>query len=434
MNHKTPCINKPTKMLIFAFSAISSLSASWLANADTATGIMTVDMNATALANLQGVAGLGRYMYLEDFLNQTYNNIPITATTPDPTPGTAEVPALGLQFVVNAPTITSPIPQRLNQPTTLNYTGDPTAGTGQVGFSGALRLLSDFSTGYLQMVEWSMYYDAARVNVGGFGESGWIIKANEPAFPFGLGSHTLFALKNVTTATVNGALSLSGDLIFGIEDWSTLLLGLNATDAGTVVGHVNLQPAPPVPAAPGNLVSSPVSSTQINLSWADNASDETAQYLERCQGAGCSNFVQIASIAANATSYNDTGLVAASVYSYRIRAHNANGDSAYSNTSTATTPTALPAAPSSLSSNAKTKTMVNLTWMDNSTNELNFKLERCKGKTCTNFVQIATPGANATSYANTGLTKNTWYRYRIRASNTAGNSVFSNIYAVETLK
>ena len=61
------------------------------------------------------------------------------------------------------------------------------------------------------------------------------------------------------------------------------------------------------------------------------------------------------------------------------------------------------AAPTNLVAMAVSTSQINLTWTDNATNETGFKIERCKGATCTNFAQIATVGANATSYRNTRL-------------------------------
>jgi hypothetical protein len=82
-----------------------------------------------------------------------------------------------------------------------------------------------------------------------------------------------------------------------------------------------------------------VSTSQINLSWSDNASDETGFEIERCQGAACSNFANIAQVAADAVSYSDSGLSASTTYQYRVRAINAGGASGYSNTASATTET-----------------------------------------------------------------------------------------------
>ena len=91
------------------------------------------------------------------------------------------------------------------------------------------------------------------------------------------------------------------------------------------------------PAAPSSLSATPFSATQVNLSWTDNSSNETAFLLERKTGSG-GTYAQIASIAANTVSYSDNTVTASTTYFYRIRATNANGNSAYSNEATATTP------------------------------------------------------------------------------------------------
>jgi predicted secreted protein len=194
------------------------------------------------------------------------------------------------------------------------------------------------------------------------------------------------------------------------------------------------QAPPPPPAAPSGLAATAVSASQINLSWTDNADNENGFEIERCTGAGCSDFAQIAAVGAGVTSYANTGLAASTSYSYRVRAHNDSGDSGYSNGATAVTQAAptVPAAPTNLTATAVSKSQINLAWTDNASNETGFKIERCKGSTCTNFAQIATVGVNVTTYSNTGLSSNTSYRYRVRAYNAAGNSAYSNIAKATT--
>lgn len=97
-------------------------------------------------------------------------------------------------------------------------------------------------------------------------------------------------------------------------------------------------------------------------------------------------------------------------------------------------PPATPAAPSNLTATAVSRSQINLTWTDNANNEDGFKIERCKGATCTNFAQIAQVGPNVTSFSNTGLSRNTTYQYRVRAYNANGNSGYSNIMSAKTLK
>jgi len=92
----------------------------------------------------------------------------------------------------------------------------------------------------------------------------------------------------------------------------------------------------------------------------------------------------------------------------------------------------VPNAPSNLVGNPVSPTQINLSWQDNSNNETGFSIERCQGNNCSNFAQIATVGANVTTFPNTGLNNNTWYRYRVRAFNASGNSAYSNVIAVKT--
>ena len=186
---------------------------------------------------------------------------------------------------------------------------------------------------------------------------------------------------------------------------------------------------PPAPAAPTALGATAVSSSQINLAWTDNANNEDSFRIERCQGAGCNNFAQVATVGANATTYNDTGLTASTSYSYRVRASNSGGDSGYSNTASATTQAAAqpPAAPTALSATAISASQINLAWTDNANNEDGFKIERCQGAGCNNFAQITTVSANVTSFGDTGLSASTSYSYRVRAFNASGgDSNYSN--------
>ena len=132
----------------------------------------------------------------------------------------------------------------------------------------------------------------------------------------------------------------------------------------------------------------------------------------------------------NVTTYPATGLQALTTYSFRVLAFNTFGNSAYSNTASATTPGAPPAAPSNLTAVAVSRSQVNLTWGDNAGNESGFKIQRSTSGGA--FTLIATVGPNVTSYSNTGLQAGTKYRYRVRAYNAFGNSSFSNKAAAKT--
>src|SRR5262249_8592410 len=137
---------------------------------------------------------------------------------------------------------------------------------------------------------------------------------------------------------------------------------VRATDAAGNLGpYSNVftaqTPDTQAPSAPGTLTSTAAGSSQINLSWGaatDNVG-VTGYQVFRCQGAGCSNFSQVATT--STTSYSNTGLSASTSYSYQVRAVDAAGNQgAFSNTATAVTSTPPdtqpPSAPGTLSGSA----------------------------------------------------------------------------------
>jgi chitodextrinase len=86
------------------------------------------------------------------------------------------------------------------------------------------------------------------------------------------------------------------------------------------------------PSNPTNLTAM-VAATTISLSWTASTDNVgvTGYLIERCQGTGCSNFVQVATSSTN--SYVDSNLMAEATYDYRVRATDAAGNlSGYSNT------------------------------------------------------------------------------------------------------
>jgi hypothetical protein len=80
------------------------------------------------------------------------------------------------------------------------------------------------------------------------------------------------------------------------------------------------------------------------------------------------------------------------------------------------------------------------TFRDSSTNEVQFRVERCQGATCTNFAQIGVRASTTTATINTnysyldrptgGLVRGATYRYRTRACDSLGRcSGYSAIVA-----
>lgn len=214
---------------------------------------------------------------------------------------------------------------------------------------------------------------------------------------------------------------------------------VRATNASGDSGYSNVSSATTLPdttppTAPSGLMATAASSTQINLSWTASTDNVavTGYQIQRCQGAGCNTFAQIATPAGTGTSFIDTGLSPSVSYSYEIIATDAAGNlSSPSNVSSATTLAGPPAAPSGLLATAASATQINLSWTNNATNQTGFKVERsADGVT---FTQIGTTGATTTTYSDSPLAPVTIYYYRVRATNGAGDSAYTSVANATTL-
>jgi fibronectin type 3 domain-containing protein len=193
------------------------------------------------------------------------------------------------------------------------------------------------------------------------------------------------------------------------------------------------------PTAPGNLTATPLSSTEISLSWnasTDNGGSGLGGYwIERCTGAGCTDFTQVWGSQNLNTSYTDTGL-SPGTYSYRVAAFdNQSNYSGYSNTVTVRTPDPIsPTVPVNLTvtqTNPPYGCDVELSWSastDSGGSGLaGYRIERCgepfQYSTCTTFAEI---GTSTTASFSECLYPGT-YNYRVRAyDNDGNNSGYSN--------
>jgi hypothetical protein len=192
-------------------------------------------------------------------------------------------------------------------------------------------------------------------------------------------------------------------------------------------------PTPTAPDAPSGLAASAASASQINLTWNDVAT-ETGYTIERSLD-GSTGWTQVGATSADATTFSNTGLTAGTTYHYRVVATNSAGASPASNVAFASTNTApvvtTPAAPSNLTATATSRTSIRLNWTDNAGNETGYYVERSTNGGAS-FTRIATLGANAITYSNSGLKRSNSYVYRICAYNAQGTSAYSNTSSATT--
>ncbi|MDB6024368.1 MAG: hypothetical protein JWM68_591 [Verrucomicrobiales bacterium] len=99
--------------------------------------------------------------------------------------------------------------------------------------------------------------------------------------------------------------------------------------------------------------------------------------------------------------------------------------------STITVVNPAPNAPSGLAATAISASQINLTWVDNSSDESGFRVEHSTDNV--NFTQFISVGPNVTATSDTGLTPNTLYYYRVRSYNASANSAYSATVSKATL-
>ena len=187
-------------------------------------------------------------------------------------------------------------------------------------------------------------------------------------------------------------------------------------------------PAPTKPTAPSGLTANVFSPTRIDLSWSDNATNETAFSIEKSTNGGA--FSAIGSVAANVRTSSDATVSINNTYAYRIIAVSAGGNSEPSNVAQVTT--FVPAAPSGLTAVAANDLQVNLNWVHTDTLETGFRIQRATTTAFTTPTLVGTVAANVTSFSDSTVQPSTQYSYRVVAMNSIGDSAASNTASVTT--
>jgi hypothetical protein len=223
------------------------------------------------------------------------------------------------------------------------------------------------------------------------------------------------SVQQLTLIANNG---VSGSIDYDHADWAGAQLVLAGNTA---------------PAAPSGVVATPVSSSQINLTWTNNSANQTSIEIDRSlDGINFTPFVT--NLSGSATSYSDTGLTASTTYYYRVIAKNSVGSSPASTIASALTMPAAtaPAAPSNVVATPVSSSQINLTWTNNSTNQTSIEVDRSPDGV--NFTPLVTTlSGSATSYSDTGLTASTMYYYRVIAKNSVGSSPASTVASALTM-
>ncbi|GEA83790.1 hypothetical protein GCM10009774_23290 [Cellulomonas gelida] len=191
------------------------------------------------------------------------------------------------------------------------------------------------------------------------------------------------------------------------------------TETGTVVDTQ-------APSVPTGLTAGTVTETSVALSWTASTDNVGVVGYDVYRGT-----TKVGS--ATGTTYTDTGLTAATAYSYTVRAKDAAGNvSAASSALSVTTKTGTvvdtqaPSVPTGLTAGTVTETSVALSWTASTDNVAVTGYDVYRGTTLVG-------SSTGTTYSDTGLTAGTAYSYTVRAKDAAGNvSAASSALSVTT--
>jgi subtilisin family serine protease len=201
--------------------------------------------------------------------------------------------------------------------------------------------------------------------------------------------------------------------------------GLSAASNEAMINLNN--DVPQRPETPGSLVATAISATQIRLQWREAGGEENGFRIRRRTGESGS-WAVAGEVGPNITSFEDRGLSPNTSYSYSVSAFNFSGESPSTNTVTVTTPresVPLPAGPINLQARSISPVEVDLTWTDQSINEMGFRIQRrlASGGLWT---QIGEVERNTTNFRSSGLVPGESYSFRVFAFNGTGESPPSN--------
>jgi hypothetical protein len=220
---------------------------------------------------------------------------------------------------------------------------------------------------------------------------------------------------------------LSNAVLEGTERFYIVLNGPTLGTLGSpsfISVFINDNAAAP---APTNVVATILNASSIRVAWTDNCANETGFGLERSTDGGATWSAPVVRPAlggtGGATNYTFAGLPNG-YYVFRVRALGALGNSNY--TLSNTVHLSPPAAPSGLTITILNGTTVTLNWIDNSDNEIGFRIYRWDNVSNA-YSLVNTRPANTVTWTNGGLVPGRRYIYYVQAYNNAGAAISAKV-------
>jgi hypothetical protein len=198
-------------------------------------------------------------------------------------------------------------------------------------------------------------------------------------------------------------------------------------------------PEPVVINPPTDFVGVGTSTSTIKLTWKDNSNNENNFRIQRKTTNGVDDYVVVATLPANTTQYEDTGLASNTRYNYILHAVrddvSAKAPNLLGVQTLAIDPQPLPdppLAPTDFNGVAKSTSRVDLFWTDVANDEAAYEVFRRTRDGGDPMVRIAVLDPNVATYVDTGLNRRWVYVYQVKAVNEFGSAASPEIH-VQTL-
>ena len=225
------------------------------------------------------------------------------------------------------------------------------------------------------------------------------------------------------TSYTNYSLTPSTKYYFGVEAVDT---DGNVSPMSAVVAATTLA----LPSAPTKLVATPVSTSQIGLTWSAGPSGMplTGYYIFR--GTTPTNLIQIGG--AGTTAYTDYSLTPSTTYYYAVEEFDTGGNVSPLSSVVSATTMALPSAPTQLVATPVSTSQIGLSWSAGPSGMPLSGYYIFRGTAPSNLAQVA--GVATTGYTDYSLTAGTTYYYAVEEIDKCGNiSPMSAVVSATTL-
>jgi len=215
-------------------------------------------------------------------------------------------------------------------------------------------------------------------------------------------------------------------ILNGIDESIIVSGGFNSVNGVPRIGMFAILPS--LPAPPDVLTISSEGTHSVESSWNDNSGNEIGFVIQRSAETPIS-FTSVDTTFANIVSFKDRNRTPGTSYLYRVASFNRAGSSSFSSTATAST---IPfPAPSSLTAEYKSNGRFVLSWIDNTTGEDKFIVERSYVNDLNAFNVVDSVPADIITLTVPLISNQFQYYYRVKAVNAEGSSSYSNTAFVD---